>query len=110
MPIEIIIMSQPHIDLEVDMVELVRDAFVVAEQIVKQATHDSCTTQQQMVGAEGGTRNGVPLQSQNFGVLQMAIGDHEAQLVEAIGEEHDHVLEVEAPHDNELEKMLPFDY
>jgi hypothetical protein len=35
MPIENTIMFQPHIDLEVDMVGLVRDSFVVAEQIVE---------------------------------------------------------------------------
>jgi hypothetical protein len=63
MPIDNTIVSQPYIDLKVDMVGLVRDAFVVAKQIAKQVAHDNHTTQQQMVGVEGGTRNGVALQS-----------------------------------------------
>ncbi len=61
MPIEIITMSQPHINLKVGMVGLVKDAFVVVEQIVEQATHDSHTTQPKMVGERVAQRNGVPL-------------------------------------------------
>jgi len=30
-------------------------------------------------------------------------------LVEAIGEEHDHALEVDGPNDNKPREMLPFD-
>jgi len=70
MPIEIIVMSRPHINLEGDMVGLVRDVFVVVEQIVEHATHDSRMTQQKMVGEKGGTKNGVPLQSQILGAFK----------------------------------------
>jgi len=52
------------------MVGLVRDVFVVVEQIVEHATHDSRMTQQKMVGEKGGTKNGVPLQSQILGAFK----------------------------------------
>jgi hypothetical protein len=46
-----------------------------------------------------------------LGALQTPNGDHhEAQLVEAIMEEHDHALEVDGPNDSEPKEMLPFDY
>jgi hypothetical protein len=45
MPMDNILTSQPHMDLEVDMVGLVRDAFGIVDQIVQQVAHNNNITQ-----------------------------------------------------------------
>ncbi len=47
-------------DLEVDMIGLVKDVFVIINQIIKQVVaHNIPMTQENLMGVDGGTRNGV---------------------------------------------------
>jgi len=47
-------------DLEVDMIGLVKDVFVITNQITKQVVaHNIPMTQENLMGVDGGTRNGV---------------------------------------------------
>jgi lipoprotein signal peptidase len=47
-------------DLEVDMIGLARDVFVIVDQIAKQVVaHNIPMTQEKSMGVDGGTRNWV---------------------------------------------------
>jgi hypothetical protein len=47
-------------DLEVDMIGLAKDVFAIADQIAEQAiAHNIPMTQEELMGVDGGTRNGV---------------------------------------------------
>jgi hypothetical protein len=57
MPIENMDASQPHVDLEVDVARLVRDVFVIVEQVAP----NTCMTQNIVIDSKVGTRNyGMP--------------------------------------------------
>jgi len=47
-------------DLKVDMIGLVKDGFVIVDQIAEQVVaHNIPMTQEKLMGVDGGTRNGV---------------------------------------------------
>ncbi len=104
MPIENMDASQPHVDLEVDVARLVRDVFVIVEQVAP----TTCMTQNIVIDSKVGTRNyGMPW-SQVSGGVQIFNEDHEVQLVQAKWLELDHALEMDGPENNGLEEMFLF--